>query len=1154
MKTPVTHTDGEFAKAVEILFLAKQNGIEIILHDGQVQLKMSDDKNIDDNLLQQIKSNKQLLIEYLNNNWNSPTGIKGEGQIKKFDRDTAKNIPLSFGQERLWFIDKLEGSVHYHFSDVFRVKGNINTIALQNAIQTIINRHEVLRTVILEEEAKPRQGIKEKDSWQLQTVDGSQYINDANGLQEYIDTLIKEPFDLSRDFMIRAHLITLNDDEHLLVLIIHHISFDKWSRSIFLHELNDLYASRINNTSSQLTSLDLQYADYSAWQRENIQGDLLADQIGYWKNKLADVTPLQLPLDFQRPVIQSSKGGRTIFNIDKKLTGQLKILSTQQGCTLFMTIVSAFKVLLFRYTGQQDIAIGTSIADRHQEELEAQIGFFLNTLVLRTEVNGNLSFIELLQQVKINTLEAYKNKDVPFEKVVDVVMNERDLSKNALFQVMLEYATPSYDQKLKLGNAIVVKEKSVSNSSKFDITFFITETPVDINIHIDYNADIFKSDTIKMMTVHLKELLSSIVKVPDNKISILQILTSAEKNQLLIEFNDTLFPYPDKNVIELFEQQVINNPEAIAIIFEEQRLTYQQLNERANRLARYLLGKGVKDETLVPICIDRSIEMIVGILAIVKSGAAYVPVDPKYPLERINYMIKDVAAKIILTNSKSGAQLQREASIEIISIDNDWINIEKQSGENLDTHISPNQLVYVIYTSGSTGKPKGVMIEHRSLLNYLINTKTRYIKEEETSSGTFIHLSNTFDASLTAMFMPMLSGKSIVIGPANAVNVFEEKSFRQNAPYNFLKVTPSHLELLQQNMIDNYNRCVTKRLVIGGEALFLSHFNYWIQNAIDVEVINEYGPTEATVGCTTYSFNTLGDNQKISNRIFIGKPIDNMQLYILDSYKELVPIRVTGELCISGEGLARGYLNQPELTAEKFISHSFDNNEAVIIYRTGDMGRWLPDGNIEYIGRKDDQVKIRGYRIELGEIESILQQSKHVSQSAVIAKEDNSGSKRLVGYIVPNGSFDREAIITELKEKLPEYMIPGQWITIDNMPITSNGKTNRKKLSEYNGLNEANKDEYVAPANELEKKLIIIWQELLEVDRIGVHDNFFQSGGHSLLAIQLISIIRKELDIELSLQDVFQFATIFDLVKYIELQTDTYSNDRDLSNFEIVNL
>ncbi|MGI8582286.1 MAG: amino acid adenylation domain-containing protein, partial [Chitinophagaceae bacterium] len=675
-------------------------------------------------------------------------------------------IPLSFGQERFWFLQQLHGGVQYHISYVLRLKGNLHKEGVEYALQTLVNRHEILRTVIRSHNGLVHQIIKDKNTWQLSISEGVQYANKRLELKQYIGELISKPFNLSEDNLLRATLITLSEQENLLVATLHHIASDGWSESIMVKELVQLYNTFRKGDAVYLPELKLQYADFAIWQRNHYQGDWLSSKLLYWRNKLKGIASLQLPADYLRPPIQSTSGAGVDFDIDKKLLSGLQQLSHQHGVTLFMTLVSVFKVMLHRYTGQEDIPVGIPIANRNRKEVEELIGFFVNTLVLRSEVNSNKVFIEFLQQIKTTTLEAYDHQEVPFEKVVEAVVKERDPSRNPLFQVMFVMQNVPPIPGVGLADVEVLVEDYERKTSKFDLTFIITKTPVGLKASVEYCTDLFSEQTILRMIGHYKELLGSIVKQPYEKIGMLSMLKATEEHQLLVGFNDTAAEYPkDKTILDLFEEQAAGTPEAIALVFEQQQLTYLELNERCNQLAHYLRSKGVKEETLVPICIERSVEMIIGILGILKAGGAYVPIDPEYPDERIAYMMEDTGAKMVLSSKKNRSTLQSLIGVEIIELDLDWSVISKQSSSNLQIDIQPHHLAYVIYTSGSTGKPKGVMIEHGSLAASTI-TRNSYYKYV----GSILLIpSFSFDSSVAVIFWAVSTGGRLIISKEQSI-------------------------------------------------------------------------------------------------------------------------------------------------------------------------------------------------------------------------------------------------------------------------------------------------------------------------------------------------------------------------------------------------
>ena len=966
-----------------------------------------------------------------------------------------ERIPLSFSQERLWFIDRLEGSVQYHMPSVLTLKGRLNREALEKTFHTIINRHEVLRTVIIEHEGQGYQYVNTVDNWSLGFIEISDKNGKAPDLSVLMMPLIGKPFDLSADYMLRADLLKIDDQDHILLATMHHIASDGWSRSILINEVKVLYQGYAENIPPELPGLEVQYADYAIWQRQYMQGELLENKLGYWKTKLEGVATLQLPTDYSRPSIQRSAGARSSFELDGGLSGQLTDLSQRYGVTLYMTLLSVFKILLYRYSGQDDICVGTPIAGRDRQEIEGLIGFFINTLALRSRVSGDMSFTALLEEIKATTLEAYSHQEVPFEKVVDAVVKDRDMSRSPLFQVMFSLQNTPDVPELTLGELELTAEGQENVTSKFDISLFFKETSTGIHGTIEYATDLYIDESIERMIGHYINLLESIVSTPEKQVSHLGMLGIAEQQRLLSDFNDTDVEYAtNRSIIGMFEEQAEKAPGAIAIVFGEERLTYGELNEWSNQLARYLQQQGVKAETLVPVCVERGMEMIIGILGILKAGAAYVPVDPEYPQDRVSYMLEDTGAELVLSSKASREKLQGNA--KVIELDGEWEQIAKEQSGNLGTVILPGELAYVIYTSGSTGRPKGVMIEHRSASAFI-----NWSRQEFSNSHFDIVYAVTsicFDLSVFELFYPLSIGKPVRIlenGLAITNYVSEDTAI-------LINTVPTVIEHLINEKSDLGNVSVIN---MAGEPIPSR-----VLEGLDttkIEVRNLYGPSEDT----TYSTICKLENGKA---ITIGKPISNTKVYILNNEKALSPMGVAGEICIGGAGLARGYHNRPELTDEKFINNPFSKEEGSRLYRTGDLGKWLPDGNIEYLGRIDDQVKIRGYRIELGEIESVLNQSGQVNQAVVLAKADQSGNKRLVGYIVPKEGFDKQATHDYLSSKLPDYMVPAIWVALESLPLTPNGKIDKKGLPDPELTDMA--AVYVAPRNETEAKLVAIWQ------------------------------------------------------------------------------
>ena len=1026
-------------------------------------------------------------------------------------------LPLSFSQEGLWFMDQLEGSVHYHLPMVLRFTGRLNKEALQFALQNIVNRHEVLRTVIKGEDGVGYQYIQEVNDFKLSITDGSHYRQNKEAENCYIRNIVNKPFDLSKDLMLRAEVIDFSNDEYVLVLNMHHIASDGWSLPIFAKELVEFYSAHDEGRSPSLLPLHIQYADYALWQRAYLQGEALDKNLEYWRKKLKGVQFLELPTDYRRSGVTNTSGTITRFTIDKSLVNELELLSNQQGATLFMTAFAAFNVLLHRYTNQDDICVGGVIAGRQQHEVEDLIGLFVNTLALRVKVSNDFSFVELLEQVKTLTLEAYEYQEVPFKKVVEVAARERDLGRNPLFPVMFVWHNTPEIPELHLAEVKLSREPFTSGTAKFDVTFTITETLTGLEGSVEYRTDLYEANTIDRMIGHFKELLSSIIKTPKEKIDGLPMLTKSEQDQLLGEFNERLPDYsPEETIVDFFERQAVKTPRALAVICEEEQLTYEALNEKANQLAHYLRSKNLQLESLVPICIDRSVTMLIGILAVLKAGGAYVPIDPAYPGERIAYLLADTRASVVVCNNKNRAKLSDVPGIEVVDIDTDRSAISVFPTINLKTAVQPHHVAYVIYTSGSTGKPKGVMIEHSSVVNLVIKPNYVTLSSKDRLLST---ASPSFDVTTFEYWGMLLNGGQLILCSENTLLDTELiKRQIEKRQVNKMWFASSWFNQLVETDITIFSKLET--ILVGGEKLSEQHVGKVKATYPFITVINGYGPTENTTFSLTHPVNAIEEDRSIP----IGRPLTHRVAYILNQKLALVPIGITGEICVGGAGLAKGYLNRPQLTDEKFIKNPFSSQAESRLYKTGDLGRWLADGTIEYLGRIDDQVKIRGYRIELGEIESVLQQCDLVSQAVVLSKEDNQGNKRLVAYIVADGPFDRESITQHLKRKLPDYMIPQQLVEMTELPLNTNGKIERKALPNPDFVN-LEDHQYIAPRNEAEKIIAQIWEEVLKVEKISINDNFFKLGGHSLLILKMVSRIRK-LGVKIEAKDLFGYQTI----------------------------
>jgi aspartate racemase len=1038
-------------------------------------------------------------------------------------RAERESAPLSFAQQRLWFLNQLEPeNAAYNEGSALGLTGRLDPDALHKAINEIVNRHEVLRTTFVTVDGNPTQKINRPRTFEIPCVDLQSRAGEERDAE--VERLIREtihrPFDLTQDLMLRPLLIRLADREHILILVHHHIASDGWSSRIFRRELSVLYEAFAKGETPALPEPPIQYADYAVWQRQWLQGEALEAQLFYWKKQLSGTPVLELPTDRPRLAVQTYYGARHSFALSPALTDQLKTLSRREGVTLFMTLLAALQSLLNRYTGQDDFSVGSPIAGRTRPETEALIGFFVNTLVLRADLSGNPTFRELLARVRKVALEAYDHQDLPFEKIVEELNPDRNLGRTPLFQVM--FALQNAPRlALQLPGLTESPMNVDSGITKFDLYLSLSDASDSLIGSLVFSTDLFDQSTIERMLDHFRILLQGMVENPERRISDLSILTEAEKHCLLVEWNDTKKDYPrDKCVHELFEEQVEKTPDAVAVVFESQQLTYRQLNVRANQLARHLKKHGVGPEVLVGICMERSPEMIIGLLSILKAGGAYVPLDPGYPKERLGFMLEDIQATVLLTEQKL-AQCFPECSARLVCLDRDRKELAHEPRENLESGATANQRACVIYTSGSTGKPKGVEVLHRSIARLLFGVD--YVRLD--ASQTFLHLAPiSFDASTFEIWGALLHGAKCVLPAQRFPSPAELGRLLHRHQVSVLWLTASLFNVV----IDQAPEALSevRQLLIGGEALSVPHVRRALSLLPSTQIVNGYGPTESTTFACCYPIPARLD--ETTESIPIGRPIGNTQVYILDAHLNPAPIGARGELCIGGDGLARGYLDRPELTNEKFIPNPFSREPGQRIYKTGDLARYLPDGNIEFLGRLDNQVKIRGFRIELGEIESVLAQHPVVHETVVLAREEAPGEKRLVAYVVPKREFPHSTNYLRrfLQEKLPDYMIPSAFVQLESLPLTPNGKVDYRALPDPRNQDTRDPNEYVAPQDETERVLCRVWSEVLGIDRVGLDDDFFASGGHSLLAAKLFARLDEAFGRSLPLGVLFNAPTV----------------------------
>jgi surfactin family lipopeptide synthetase A len=1078
------------------------------------------------NTLGLSEAKRVLLEKYLRGDLPQP--LRSAGTITRCASGSL--TPLSFGQQQMWLLAQLApDSPMYNESVTIHLPGSLNVAALEQGFNEIIRRHEAWRTSFPTVGGEPIQMIHPPATLTLPVVD-LRYLPEAEREVEAMRLATGDArilFDLAQGPLLRARLVQLDDAEHRLFLTLHQSIFDGVSLyQVFLPELRALYEAFSSGKPSPLPDLPIQYADFAVWQRLRLQGDILADQLAYWKQQLAGApAALEWPTGRPRPLVQTYRGSMRPFALSKWLTDAIKALSRQEGVTLFMVLLAAFNTLLYRYTGQDDLLIGTSTAGRKRLEIQGLMGFFLNTLVLRTNLSGNPTLRELLVRVREVTNSAFAHEDVPFEYLVKELHPERHLGQNPLFQVMLTLE-PSLPV---LPSGWTLTQMDVeTDTAEIDLYLELDDRPEGLIGRFEYSTDLFDAATIDRMVGHWQTLLEGIVANPNQHLAELPFLTEAERQQLLVEWNNTATDYPRDNCIHhLFEAQVERTPDAVAVVYETEQLTYRELNRRANQLAHYLRRLGVGPEVLVGLCMKRSLEMIVGMLGILKAGGAYVPLDPAYPSERIAFMLEDAHVSVLVTQQQLTENLPRLAT-HVICLDADWEVIAHECDDNLSGETTSENLAYVIYTSGSTGRPKGVAIAHRSTVAFIHWARSVFTPEE--LAGVLASTSICFDLSVFEIFVTLSSGGTIIL----AENLLHLPHLPSKRQVTLVNTVPSVLtELLRGNSLPSSVQTVN----LAGEPLHNTLVQQLYRQETIQRVYNLYGPTEDT----TYSTYVLAE--KGEREPSIGRPISNTQVYILDSHLQPVPIGVAGELYIGGDGLARGYLNRPELTSQRFIPHPFSDKPNMRLYKTGDLARYMPDGNIEYLGRLDHQVKIRGFRIELGEIEALLRQHPQVREVVVVAREDSPGNKCLVAYIV--AVQGQPSVINTLRsylqEKLPDYMIPSAFVLLDTLPLTPNGKVDRRALPAPEPSRRTAEEGFVAPKLTMHYQLVQIWEELLDVRPIGIQDNFFYLGGHSLLAARLVARIEQVFGKKIPLATLFAGPTIEKLANALQQQADAGS-------------
>ncbi|MEI6126906.1 MAG: amino acid adenylation domain-containing protein, partial [Pseudomonadota bacterium] len=1081
---------------LEFLLQLRSQGIDVRMRDDRL-LCNAPKGALPPALREEIAARKQELLAFLRR----AEKHRGSSPPPMARRPKNSTAQLSFSQERMWFLEQLDPQATYNNLLVpYRLNGPLHKEALTRTLNDIVKRNETLRTTFSLNSGTPLQVIHPHSEFKLTEIDLSHLPENAQQAEliRFFDKEFRKPIDITQLPLFRTFLIKERETQHILSFVCHHIIFDGWSYDIFLNELDNIYETYLSDIRPALPDLKIQYGDYCAWLREWMQGDVLEERLAYWREYLSgELSVLEMPTDRPRPPTMTYAGAREAFSLSQSIVDKLEELGRSQGASLHMVLMAIFKTLIYRYTFQNNIIIGFPILSRTRPEVENLIGCFVNTLVLKTQMHSDHTFLDVLANVRNGCLNAYRYQDTPFEKIVEAINPSRDFSRTPLYQAIFMYHDVR-ERTWKMADISITLVRYDPPTVQTDIYFWAQNMGNGLLGGLDYRTDLFHADTMKRFINNYKTLINEVIAQPDKSIVSFSILSEAEKYLVLQEWNKTGCPYaPEASVHELFELQAAKTPDAIAAVFEQETITYHDLNDRANQLARYLKRQGVGLERLVGIFVERSISMIVGLLGIFKAGGAYIPLDPLFPKDRLSFMLDDSGASVLITQKSLQDELLIPSGTKVVCLDTDWHEISLESSENISEQTDTNNLAYVLYTSGSTGVPKGVEITHRALVNFLCSMQ----KEPGIAADDVLLAVTTlsFDIAGLELFLPLISGAKVVIVPWKVVADGQQlTALLEKSSATIMQATPITWRMLLEA---GWQGSKSLKILCGGEAFPADLAGPLLNRS--AEVWNMYGPTETTIWSTLHSICSKDDP------ILIGRPIANTQIYILDDHMMPVPIGVAGELYIGGDGLARGYLNRPELTAERFITHVFEGNAPQRLYKTGDMARYCHDGNIECLGRSDFQVKIRGYRIELGEIEAVLQKHPAVRSAVVTARDAGDGDMRLVAYLICQPEAEQPSALA-LKEQargtLPAYMLPSAYVFLDRFPLTPNGKIDRKALPAPDAGAQSDKSVlYTPPRNDIERTIASIWQSLLHIKQVDIYDSFFDLGGHSLLALRLFS-------------------------------------------------
>jgi len=1119
----------------EFLSLLKQKNIKIELKGEKIHVDAP--KGVfTEEIKKELKSRKDALVEILKSEQEK---LKGASSVNGFYND-VEHIPVTYAQQSFLFLEQLNpGNTSNYLVDAYRIKGDLNIDSLTKSINEIRRRHDILRTNFYYSDGQPFQKVRPYEPAAIKQVDLTPLPENEREktFQAEAEGEVKKPFDLESDSLFRTYLFKMDDEEYIFLIKVHHIIFDGFSFGLFYNELSTFYEAFRENKQPVVAELQVQYGMYAGWQRKLVEEGKLDQQIQYWKQTLKDApAELEIPADRSRPKTQTYKGDKYYFSIEEKLYSELLTLCRQQQCSLFMVLTAIYKVLLYRYSKQEDIVVGFPISVRNEPELENLLGMFVNMLPLRTKLNGNRSFLELLGECKKITTQAYANQQLPFEKLVEELNIKRDSSRNPVFQHSIGLL-PANNFELRLAGLHTSSVLLSTKSAQFDFHLQFWQQDNKLDGFVEFNTDIFDESTIRRLVGHFKKIAAAIIHKPNQKLAQIPILTKEEVQQFeLWNKTDKEFDFKG-NLLDLLNDKAKEFKSHTALVAGEDKLTYGELHAKAEKVAALLQKKGIETDQLVGIFMERSVEMIVAVLGIVKAGAAYMPLDPSYPEKRNSFMLKDTGVKILLTHT----QLEDKASsyeVESIYLDRDWSLIENSRQKYLKPELQPDSLAYVIYTSGSTGTPKGVQVTHNNLLSFCLAANDEYKVGPDDRVLQFASIA--FDIFVEEVFISLSSGASLVLRNKEILkgtNSFWDFTALHNISVVSLPTAYWHTlcSQIETNNIDIKN---LRLFVVGGGAMSLAMLERW-QNKMGkkIRVLNSYGPTEGTVAVSCFDVTDYEASHE--KTLPIGKPTKNSKLYTLDNNGQQCPVGIPGELFIGGPQVAKGYLNRPNLTESRFIDDRFSKIPNAKLYKTGDICRFLPDGNIEFMGRNDSQIKLRGLRIELGEIEQALLRHKLVKEAVVIVHKSDSGDKQLVGYLVPfENEIDVNDVQKELRKQLAAYMVPSVYMIIDEIPLTVNGKVNKKALPEPDRSNILNSDEIVLPRNDAETRLKKIWERILGIKPISIYDNFFDIGGNSLKAVVLFDELSKLTNDPLPLATLFEAPTISQLAKIISGRDD----------------